>query len=149
MPWQGKKKEKTGPQLSSVCRPKEPSVSCSIHPSGPSVPRFWGWAGLRVALGTQLSWVAFWLHPPCGAPVRPQQSWEWRSQAVHCPVSEEETEAQARSLLCRFSVRGCLVDLGHLGGPGMSWKVGLEAPAARPVHSHLCKAQVSTMEMTR
>lgn len=39
---QGKKKEKTGLQLSSVCRPKEPSVSSFIHPSGPSVPRFWG-----------------------------------------------------------------------------------------------------------
>ena len=56
-------------------------------------------------------------------------------------VSEEETEAQARSLLSAGSLCGAVLLTRAIW---VAWDelegVGLEVPAARPVHSHLCEA---------
>ena len=139
---QGEEKEKiTGLLPSSVCRPKEPSVSSFILPSGPSVPRFWGcWppGGTRnTAVGlpgvVETSFVALQLgHSSLG---------NCGVRRYTAQVSEEETEAQARSLLSAGSLCGAVLLTRAIW---VAWDelegVGLEVPAARPVHSHLCKA---------
>ena len=101
------------------------------------MPRSWGcWppSGTRnTAVGSPgLAKTSLWRS------VRPQQPWERQSQVVHGPVSEEETEAQARSLLSAGSLCGAVLLTWAIW---VAWDelegVGLEAPAARPVHSHL------------